>query len=233
MTPLAKFRIVSSIDIALAKCFRQLSDGAEILVITALLARHQNVRRMMEIVVPLGMQTVAVRLARQHKSRVIQVAFGDEVHLASGLLGEGLHLTPEQFEKWLGVAVYDSVDGIQAESINMELLEPIEGILHKKSDYFVAVRSVEVDGLPPRRAISVGEIWAEVRQVIALRAEVVIDHVEHNRHFTLMTSVHESFQSLRPAVTVLHGERVYAVVAPIPIARELGDRHQLESCDSQ
>ncbi len=38
--------------------------------------------------------------------------------------------------------------------------------------------AVEVDGLAPGRAVVVGEVVAELAEVVALRTEVVVDHVE-------------------------------------------------------
>ena len=48
----------------------------------------------------------------------------------------------------------------------------------KISPDVVAVRAVEIHGRPPRGAVPVGEVGAEVGQVVPLRPEVVVDHVE-------------------------------------------------------
>ena len=54
------------------------------------------------------------------------------------------------------------------------------GRLEETAD-IVAIGPIEVEGGPPRRAVSFGEIGPELGQVVAFRAEVVVDHVQHDR----------------------------------------------------
>jgi hypothetical protein len=58
-------------------------------------------------------------------------------------------------------------------------------------------------------------------EVIALGAEVVIDHVEEDRQARAMASLDQPLQAVRPAVAMLRSEGVNPVVPPTALAREL------------
>ena len=45
--------------------------------------------------------------------------------------------------------------------------------------------------------------------------------------------VDQPLEPVRPAVGVVRGEQVHPVVAPAPVAGELGHRHQLDGVDTQ
>src|SRR5712692_7759333 len=48
-----------------------------------------------------------------------------------------------------------------------------------------------------------------------------------------MARVHELFQALWPPIGVLGGERLYAIIAPVPLSRELRNGHELNSADAE
>ena len=85
----------------------------------------------------------------------------------------------------------------------------------------------------PWRAVAVGEIGAERAEHVALGAEVVVDDVEDHGEPAPVALVDEALQAGRAAVGVLDGEGEHAVVAPVPSAGELGDRHQLDRGDPE
>ena len=93
--------------------------------------------------------------------------------------------------------------------------------------------AVVVDGRAPGGPVVVGEVGAELAQVVALRAEVVVDDVEEDRQAVRVAGVDQPLQPVRPAVAVLGGVGEDAVVAPVAAAGELGDRHQLDRGDAQ
>ena len=82
MPPLAKLGILPGVDVSLAISLGKLSDAAEVLVIATLLAGHQNMHRMMEVIIPLRMQAIAIRSSRQYETRVVQVALSDQIYFA-------------------------------------------------------------------------------------------------------------------------------------------------------
>ena len=56
-------------------------------------------------------------------------------------------------------------------------------------DFRRRLRSVEVDGRAPGRGVTLGEVGAELGEVVALGAEVVVDHVEDQLEAVLMAGV--------------------------------------------
>ena len=115
----------------------------------------------------------------------------------------------------------------------MKIPEPVESILDEKSDDFVAFRAVEVYGLSPEGSVLIREIGSKVTEVIPFRAQVVVDHIEHDRQSVLVASFDQPPQALGATITILHGKRINPVVTPIAIAWELGHGHQLERRHSQ
>ena len=97
-----------------------------------------------------------------------------------------------------------------------------------------AVRAVVVDGVAPRRLVAVGEIvLAERPPVGAVRSEVVVDDVEDDAQTVAMRVVDEAAQVLRPAIGAGRRPPIDAVIAPVPPAREVGNRHQLDRGDPE
>src|SRR4051812_30394067 len=115
----------------------------------------------------------------------------------------------------------------------MELAHPVKRVLNEEVPHLVGLRAVEIDCRAPRRFVALGKIGAEVSKIISLGAEMVIDDVENDRETAPMTGVDEPLEALRPAVGILRGERLNAVIAPIPSAGKLRYRHQLQRCNAQ
>ena len=95
------------------------------------------------------------------------------------------------------------------------------------------VRPVEVEAVAPGRAVAAREVGPELRQVVPLRAEVVVDDVEADREAERVGAVDEALQRGGPAVGLVHGVGRDAVVAPVPLARERLHRHELDAGDAQ
>src|SRR5215471_925446 len=83
---LSKRRIASVKHVWMLQCLCQIGEGAEILVIAGQLTGQNAVERMMEIIAPLRVDAVAAGFRCPHKSRIVQVAFGDQQQLPSQLL---------------------------------------------------------------------------------------------------------------------------------------------------
>src|SRR5579875_574724 len=62
---------------------------------------------------------------------------------------------------------------------------------------------------------------------------MVVDNVENDRYSGSVRGVDQTAQPCRPAVGVLGGEGVGAVVAPVALAGKLSHRHQLDRGDTQ
>ena len=72
-----------------------------------------------------------------------------------------------------------------------------------------------------------------MRQRIAFRAKVVVDHVEDHGDAALVAGVDQRLEVVGRAVAVVRRELKHAVVAPAPRAGELRHRHQLNRRDAQ
>ena len=110
---------------------------------------------------------------------------------------------------------------------------PKEGVVDEEAPHLIAVRAVEVEGRPPGGVVALGEIRAVVGQVVAFRAQVVVNHVQDHGQAPLMAGVYQPFEAVRAAVTVLHRERINPVVAPVAPSRKLGHGHEFQGRDAE
>jgi hypothetical protein len=81
--------------------------------------------------------------------------------------------------------------------------------------------------------VAVGEIGAEVGQVVSFGAKVVVDDVEDDGEAVLVGGVDEALEAAGTAIGVLDGEGIDDVVAPIAGTRELGYGHEFEGGNAQ
>ena len=65
-------------------------------------------------------------------------------------------------------------------------------------------------------------------EVIAVRAEVIVDDIEHHGDALLVRRIHERAQVVRRPVASCGRVEAHAVVAPVSLAGEIGDRHDLD-----
>ena len=114
--------------------------SAKILVITLSFARQQGVKRMMKIVAPLGIDVEASLFRRPDEARIVQIALGDQITFASALVAKGSDPFRQFPQKRLRAKVVDGVDGIEPQSVDMILTQPVEGILDKILPHAIAIR---------------------------------------------------------------------------------------------
>ena len=89
----------------------------------------------------------------------------------------------ELIQDMCGAAIDDGVDGVEAQAVHGELFDPIEGVVDDEFACLVTVPRVEIERLSPRSAVLLGDDVGEVEgDVVALWAEVVVDHVEEDHH---------------------------------------------------
>src|ERR1700692_3996426 len=115
----------------------------------------------------------------------------------------------------------------------MELLEPEKGVLDKKLANGAAMRSIEIDSLPPRRSIPVAKVRSELAQIVSFRPEMVVHDVENNSEPLGMCGVHQPLERKRTPVTILDGKRIDAVVTPIAGSWKLCEWHQFNRGDTE
>src|SRR5437763_913171 len=101
---------------------------------------------------------------------------------SSGTYGESSRTAAASF--WLSsgtrARVVDRVHRVEAQAVDVIVADPAARAVDDPVAHLVAVGSVEVDGRSPRRPVAVGEVRAEVGQVVPLRTDVVVDDVEHD-----------------------------------------------------
>ena len=128
--------------------------------------------------------------------------------------------------------VDDRVDGIEPEAIHTEVTEPLGRVIEDEGAHVVALASIEVQRLAPWRLVPIGEVRSELRDVVAVGAEVVVDGVKDDRDPAIVSRVDETAQRVRPAIRGMDGVQVDAVVTPTATARKCRERHELDGVDA-
>ena len=90
--------------------------------------------------------------------------------------------------------VIDSVNGVQTKRVNVIFSQPVQGVVDDKAADAIALRPVKVDRFSPGRVMGIGEAGSKFGKIISFGAEVVIDHVEHDRHPVLMAGIDNFFK---------------------------------------
>ena len=129
--------------------------------------------------------------------------------------------------------IEDLLRRVEAQAVEMKLVDPVAGVGDEELAHRRRVRAVEVDRVAPLVVVAVGEVRGRERaQVVADRAEVVVDDVEDDGDAAARARVDEAAEVVGRAVQVRRREQVDAVVAPAEAPVELGDRHQLDHRDA-
>ena len=122
---------------------------------------------------------------------------------------------------------------VQAEGIDVKIVEPVESVFDEEVSYFVGKGVIEIDRGTPGSFVFVREIRPEIRQIIPLRPQVIVDHVEDNGHALGVAGIDQPLEIIRAAVGVVHGKWVHSVVSPVSTAGKLGDRHEFQGIDAE
>jgi hypothetical protein len=105
-------------------------------------------------------------------------------------------------------AVRHGMHGVQAQAVQVELVEPVERVVHDEGPRDLAARRVEVEGVAPRSlAVAAEERRGVPRKIVALRPEVVVDHVEKDGEPSGVTGFDERLEILRLSICGVRGER--------------------------
>ena len=172
-------------------------------------------------------------LGMMQEARIVQIAFGDQMNFPAEPLRQLSDRSLELRQKVARTEIVDSVNRVQAQRVEVIVLEPVQCVFDEESPHIVAFFAVKVDGLTPGSAIAIGKVWAVSTKVVAFRAEMVVNHVERDGEAMLVGRVYQPLQGLWAAVGVLRREEIDAVVAPIARTGKLGDRHQFNRRNPQ
>ncbi len=203
-------------------------DRTKVRVISGAFPGEQRVQRMMKIVAPLRVQRKAAALARRQHLGVVQVAFADENFRFASALCEFLHRFFQFRQHVVRAEIADAVDSIEAQTVQVIVFEPVKRVGDKEIANRPAVPPVEIQRLAPRRGIALGKIAPKLAEIIAFRAEMVVDHVQDNGQSAAMCGIDQTLQTGRPAVGILRRVKIHAVIAPVASAGELRDGHDFD-----
>ena len=215
-------------NIALVEHFRQLPGSAEILVVARALAGKHGVKHMMEIIAPHCLQAVAATAGRKNIAGIVLVGFRHDANGALQPRAENVGSLGNFGDDVPRRIVTNGLHGVQAQTIQMIFREPVDGIIDDEAPHAIASFAVVIDRLTPRSLVARGEVWPKQTEVIALVAEMVVDHIQNDGKAAAMSLVDEAAERFRPAVAGLHGIEPDAVVAPVAAAGKGVDRHQLD-----
>ena len=181
-------------------------------------AGQRHARRMVQVFVEEAVHAVAAVRHRPHQPRVLRLVLGDDDHRSRRrrLAGD----PRQRGEDVLGRDVVDLLRGVDAEAVEVELAHPVGDVRQHQLAQALAVRVVEVERLAPLvRVPAAGVPARELRQVVAGRAEVVVDDVEDHGQAEPVRGVDEVLEIGGRAVAVERREPLHAVVAPAEARR--------------
>ena len=129
-------------------------------------------------------------------------------------------------------AIFTDSNNIDPATVVLLSLANNAGILkivfNKKFSDLVAVCVIEIQCHSPWRSVFFGEIRPIVHKIISLRSEVIVDNIQNDRQFLTVAGIHKSFECVRATVRILDCERTCPVISPVPSARKLCNRHDLD-----
>src|SRR5580704_12623976 len=188
---------------------------------------------MMKIVIPHGCQAPSAYFSRANHVRVVAIALRHQIDKAIELLRHFLDVYGHFLNKGPGRDIQNGVDRIEPQSVDMKFIDPHPRVIQKITANRIAVRPFKIDCVTPGSLVVAGEVRPKVGGVIPFWTEMVVDHVEHDRDSYPMAGIDQALESIAPAVGILNGEGIRAVVSPVSVARKLGDRHYFNSGNSQ
>src|SRR5699024_9404686 len=115
--------------------------------------------------------------------------------LLSSLFHEVVNTLPHFLKNVLGAKIFDSMHGIKSKGIHMEIPEPHQAILDKVMPDVVTPSVIEINGFPPGSTVLIREIRSVLRQIVAFRAQVIINHIQYYSESLSMTSIDQLLQS--------------------------------------
>src|SRR5579883_660102 len=133
---------------------------------------------MVEIVAPLRAYAVAADLAVADNTRVVQIALGNQHKISAQFGFEPSGFGRQLFQNMGGRNVDIGMDGIEPQTIHVVIPHPHESVIAEKAANLVGAGGIEVDRFAPRGAMPRRVIGAETSEIVAGRAEMVVNHIE-------------------------------------------------------
>ena len=124
-------------------------------------------QRVMKIIGPLRVQAHPARPFRSDNSSVVEIALCNHMHTTAEAVTRSVGFIGDLLENVSSRSIENRVNGIQAKTIHVKLLHPVECVFDKVPPHLVRLRVIVVDRAAPRRVIGVGEVRSILPQVIA------------------------------------------------------------------
>ena len=174
-------------------------------VIALRLAARRRMQHVVDVVVPLcGVPARLAVFAADQAPRLVLFILQNKMDMPAGCC----HAYPfgKFLQQVLRAVVEDGVHRIQPQAVEVELRDPVEGVVDHEFAHWAAVRPVEIDCRTPRRLMPVGKgLRCDRVDVGALGAEVVVDDVEKHSEPARMARLDEP-----PPAEQLHEVRIRA-----------------------
>src|SRR5437879_8995587 len=133
----------------------------------------------MEVVVQESVKIIAAFVARLYQFGFLSLIFRDQNDRA---LSRGFARGPTDGadDVFLGF-IKDALRRIESKSIEMELVDPVATVGHKKFAHWARVRPVEINRVAPIILVLASQIIVGINaEIISVRAEVVINNIENH-----------------------------------------------------
>jgi hypothetical protein len=109
----------------------------------------------------------------------------------------------------------DGMHGIEPESVEPIVLEPVQGVLDSKG---ANVLVFVIDCAAPWRVGAGEELRRDAVQIISFGAEVVVDDIEEDHQSARVCGIDQRLEILRPAVDRIRRIGQDTVITPVPAA---------------
>jgi hypothetical protein len=211
---------------------RELRRGAVIVhVITVAVSREHLAHDVMEVVGPDAVKSPsAARGILEHRGEVAVVFRIDERRRVGRLVNGGGELGDEVAR----ASVDQRVRRVQPQSVGVVLVDPVQRVLNQQPSHDIAAGVIQVHGAAPGGLVLRGEkARTQLGQIGALGSEMVVDDVDEHGEAGIVSRVDQRPQVIGAAVRARGSKQRDAVIPPVAIAGEIGQRHQLDRGDPE
>ncbi len=182
---------------------------------------QQHVEGVVPVVVPLCIETFF------QKAGLVELVLQVQPHVSAGF---NAATNPLRELRQEGL-VANGVNSVHAQAVEAVLKQPHQSIVDKKVAH---LRTSEVDRIAPRGVqVAAKKLLGITAQIVAVRAEVVVHHVQDNHQAKTVSGVDQVLELFRRAIGRLRSIMQNAIVAPVAITGELRKRHQLDRGNAQ
>jgi hypothetical protein len=129
-------------------------------------------------------------------------------------------------------AVVDVLRGVQPQTIQMELVDPVAGVAMQNSRTGPESSPSKLMALPQSVVFSQKNCGANFCDVVAVGAEMIVDHVQDHAQAERMRPIHEAAKVVGRSIDMRGREPLHAVITPAESARKFGHRHHFQNSDA-